>query len=39
MKKGTLKKVLKYAGKYRYLIFLSMFLAFLLLSPILNLTT
>ncbi len=27
MKKGTLKKVLKYAGKYRYLIFLSMFLA------------
>ncbi len=27
MKKGTLKKVLKYAGKYRYLIFFSMFLA------------
>jgi ATP-binding cassette subfamily B protein len=27
MKKGTLKKVLKYAGKYRLLIFLSMVLA------------
>ncbi len=27
MKKGTLKKVLRYAGKYRILIFLSMFLA------------
>ncbi len=27
MKKGTLKKVLKYAGKYRFLIFLSMILA------------
>ena len=27
MKKGTLKNVLRYAGKYRILIFLSMFLA------------
>ena len=27
MKKGTLKKVLRYAGKYRFLIFLSMALA------------
>ena len=27
MKKGTLKKVLRYAGKYRILIFISMFLA------------
>ena len=27
MKKGTLKKVLRYAGQYRILIFLSMFLA------------
>ena len=27
MKKGTLKKVLRYAGKYRFLIFVSMTLA------------